>query len=67
MSHSPWGPKESDTSEQLQHIHAQTHTHTLAEWETENEENFGGREKEFLTVLSCLTHRIIKLGYGLYT
>ena len=29
MSHSPWGRKESDTTEQLQHTHTHTHTHWL--------------------------------------
>ena len=28
--YSPWGHKESDTTERLTHTHTHTHTHTLA-------------------------------------
>ena len=30
MGYSPWGCKESDTTEQLTHTHTHTHTHTLS-------------------------------------
>ena len=30
VSYSPWGHKESDTTEQLTHTHTHTHTHNVA-------------------------------------
>ena len=32
VGYSPWGNKESDTTEQLTHTHTHTHTHVRGAW-----------------------------------
>ena len=59
--YSPWGRKESDTTEQLTHTHTHTHTHTcymarLVHWEYKDEE---GGIPTFNVTISTPLHRPI--------
>ena len=64
VSSSPWGHKESDTTEQLTHTHTHTHTHYMARlvhWEYKNEE---GGIPIFNVTISTALHRPIFIPWG---
>ena len=52
--HSPWGHKESDTTEQLTHKHTHTHIYTMEYYSTIKRNNIGSFVETWMDIESVI-------------